>query len=40
MWADRSREQSEQRRLAAEFMVTARLITDPNIRASILALAP
>ena len=39
MWADRSREQSEQRRLAAEFMATARLITDSNIRASILALA-
>jgi hypothetical protein len=29
----------EQRRLAAEFMVIARLIADSNIRASILALA-
>jgi hypothetical protein len=36
MWADRSR---EQRRLAIEFMATARSITDSNIRASILALA-
>jgi hypothetical protein len=36
MWADRS---LEQRRLAVEFMATARLITDSNIRASILALA-
>ena len=36
MWADRSR---EQRRLAVQFMATARLITDANIRASILALA-
>jgi hypothetical protein len=33
---DRSR---EQRRLAAELLATARLITDSNIRASILALA-
>jgi hypothetical protein len=29
----------EQRRLAAEFIATARLITDSDIRASILALA-
>jgi hypothetical protein len=29
----------EQKRLAAEFLATARLITDSNIRASILALA-
>jgi hypothetical protein len=36
MSADRSR---EQRRVAAEFMATASLITDSNIRASILALA-
>jgi hypothetical protein len=34
--ADRVR---EQRRLAAEFMATAKLITDSKIRASILALA-
>jgi hypothetical protein len=36
MSADSSR---ERRRLAAEFMATARLITDSKIRASILALA-
>jgi hypothetical protein len=36
MSADRSR---ERRRLAAEFMATAKLITDSKIRASILALA-
>jgi hypothetical protein len=36
MSGDRSR---EQRRLAAELLATARLITDSNIRASILALA-
>ena len=36
MSADRSR---ERRRLAAEFMATAQLITDSKIRASILALA-
>src|ERR1700730_7961738 len=36
MSADRSR---ERRRLAAEFMATAKLITDSKIRASLLALA-
>jgi hypothetical protein len=36
MTTDRSR---EQRRRAVEFMATARLITESNIRASILALA-
>jgi hypothetical protein len=36
MSADPSR---ERRRLAAEFMATAKLITDSKIRASILALA-
>jgi hypothetical protein len=36
MSADSSR---ERRRLAAEFMATAKLITDSKIRASILALA-
>ena len=36
MSADRSR---ERRRLAAEFMATAKLITDSKIRASILSLA-
>jgi hypothetical protein len=42
MSADCSRESDpsrERRRLAAEFMATAKLITDSKIRASILALA-